>query len=796
MKLPVARVIVDIPSRSLDSVFDYAVPCAMAGSISVGTPLLVPFGPQRVVAYVAEMAESSEVPGLKEPVAVLGGPLFSEASVAVARWISEEYLSTVPDALRLFLPPGGTPSVVTQVHVSDAAARPSRGRAAEIFDAIAAGEDSMRTLQARFGPTAGADVSRLVSLGAVARSYDLKRPEVSAVQERLVELVSGAQMSVLRANATLARSVMDALSQGPVTMGELNARLGAAGSAVKRLEEQGLVTVTSRRRWRDPSSAARPAPRHEHLSAGQQDSLVAIESAAPGDVILLEGVTGSGKTEVYLRAIERALADGGGAIVLVPEISLTPQTVGRFRTRFGTQVAVLHSRLSAGERFDQWSLLARGDARVVVGPRSALFAPVSDLRLVVIDEEHESSYKQGSAPRYHAREVAEVLCKRVGAILVLGSATPSFESRVAAAQGRYRRVALPERVGGGVMPPVTVVDMAKEFSEGHRSMFSRPLLAALGDVEARRDKAVLFLNRRGFASFVLCRECGYVPSCPRCSVSLTFHEKGSRLTCHHCGYAEALPPTCPVCASPFLRQFGAGTQRVEAELAAAFPGLKVVRMDADTTSGKGGHERALAAFEALESGVLLGTQMVAKGLDYPEVTLVGVINADTTLHLPDFRAGERTFELLAQVAGRAGRGVRAGTVVIQTYWPDHPAIRAAAAGDAEIFYGQERTERQALRYPPFGRLANINVAGRDLTRVRETAARLAGALSESVPAGWEVLGPSPCVLARVKEQHRWHILLKTPADAAVSPVVLEALNAVGSQDGVSVAPDIDPLDLM
>jgi len=306
----------------------------------------------------------------------------------------------------------------------------------------------------------------------------------------------------------------------------------------------------------------------------------------------------------------------------------------------------------------------------------------------------------------------------------------------------------------------------------------------------------LFLNRRGFASFVLCRECGHVPTCPRCSVSLTFHDRGSRLVCHHCGHAETLPATCPECGSPFLRQFGAGTQRVEAELASAFPGLRVVRMDADSTTGKGGHERALAAFEALDSGVLLGTQMVAKGLDYPEVTLVGVINADTTLHLPDFRAGERTFELLAQVAGRAGRGVRAGTVVIQTYWPDHPAIRAAAAGDADVFYGQEAVARRELRYPPFGRLANITVAGRELAAVRETTSAIATALSSRVADGFEVLGPSPCVLARVKEQHRWHVLLKAPAGARVAGLVRDAVAEVGVHEGVSVAPDVDPLDLM
>jgi primosomal protein N' (replication factor Y) len=796
MHVPVARVIVDIPTRSLDSLFDYAVPDRMAGDVSVGTPLLVPFGPQRVVAYVAEMAESSEIPDLKEPVAVLGKALFTEASVRVARWIAGEYVSTLPDALRLFLPPGGAPSLVTRVAVVDAGGRPGRGRAAEVFDAVLDGESSMRRLEARFGRTAGADVSRLVGMGALQRTYELRRPDVSAVEERLVQLAPGAGTSGLRANATTERAVMDGLTGGPVTVGELNARLGPVSAVVSRLQDKGLVTVVSRRRWRDPSSRARPAPRHESLSAGQQESLDAIADANPGEVVLLEGVTGSGKTEVYLRAIERVLTGGGGAIVLVPEISLTPQTVGRFRTRFGEQVAVLHSRLSAGERFDQWSLAARGDAHVVIGPRSALFAPVRDLRLVVIDEEHESSYKQGSAPRYHAREAGERLCAEVGAVLVLGSATPSFESRVAADTRRYRRVLLPDRVGGGAMPAVTVVDMANEFADGHRSMFSRPLLAALGKVEARGDKAVLFLNRRGFASFVLCRECGHVPSCTRCSVSLTFHERGSRLVCHHCGHAEALPATCPECGSPFLRQFGAGTQRVEAELAAAFPDLRVVRMDADSTTGKGGHERALAAFEALDSGVLLGTQMVAKGLDYPEVTLVGVINADTTLHLPDFRAGERTFELLAQVAGRAGRGERTGTVVIQTYWPDHPAIRAAAAGDAEVFYVPEAEERRALSYPPFGRLANINVAGEHLEAVRETASALAQALASEAVAGWEVLGPSPCVLARVKEQHRWHVLLKAPSGAHLSAVVRGAVAAVGARDGVSVAPDVDPLDLM
>jgi len=435
---------------------------------------------------------------------------------------------------------------------------------------------------------------------------------------------------------------------------------------------------------------------------------------------------------------------------------------------------------------------------VVVGARSALFAPVRDLGLVVIDEEHEHTYKQSSAPRYHARAVAERLCAAACAPLVLGSATPSLESAMEAEGGRYGLVRMPDRVAGGTTPEVRVVDMAAEFAGGHRSMFSRPLLEELTAVCERGEKAVLFINRRGFSSFLLCRECGFVPGCPDCDVSLTYHDVGARLVCHHCGHTESVPPRCPKCASPYLRQFGTGTQRVEAELEAAFPGLAVVRMDADTTRGKGGHEKRLAAFEAMDTGVLLGTQMVAKGLDYPEVTLVGVVNADTTLHLPDFRAAERTWQLLEQVTGRAGRGHRPGTAVIQTYWPDHPAIRAVAAHDPSLLYEHEREERGRLGYPPFGRLANITITGEDLDAVRGQAAALARALAATAGErdGWRVLGPSPSPIARIRRLHRWHVLLKAPADAAVPEVVADALRVTPPREGVALAPDVDPIDLL
>ena len=794
--LPIARVVVDVPTRALSEPFDYEVPEQLDAAATVGAPVVVGFGGQRVVGYVVGRIASSAFAGKLRPIeAVLGDPLFGAYGFGLADWIAREYVSTLADSLRLLLPPGGSPSAVA-VYTAEGD-RPSGPLRAAVYDAVAeAGEltaPQLKTVDRRFPETASA----LARAGVLRRSWRLRPAAVGAVDDRWACLEQGVAFTP-SSRATAQRALLDALSAGPVRVAELAAELGSVDGPLRALVAAGAVRIERRRRMRDPLSPIRAAPRHATLSDGQTAALRAIEDAKPGSVVLADGVTGSGKTEVYLRAIEKALADGGSAIVLVPEISLTPQTVGRFRARFGDLVAVLHSRLSAGERYDQWDRVRTGDARVAIGPRSALFAPARDLRLVVIDEEHDGSYKQGSAPRYHARAVAERLCAAVGAVLVLGSATPSFESRVAADEGRYVRVRLPERVGGGSMPPVEVVDMAEEFRQGGRSMFSRPLTSALEQVRDSGAKAVLFLNRRGFASFVLCRDCGYVPTCDSCSVSLTYHEVGNRLVCHHCGATHPLPGRCPKCSSPYLRQFGTGTQRVEAELAAAVPGLPVVRMDADTTGGKGGHERRLAEFESMKSGVLLGTQMVAKGLDYPEVELVGVINADTTLHMPDFRAAERTYQLLEQVSGRAGRSAAGGKVVIQTYWPDHPAIMAAAAHDSDSFYATELPMRRALGYPPCGRLARLVLTGKDAAATRSSAFATVEALTTAAKdlPGCIVLGPSPAPIAKVKDAWRWQALVKAPAGSDISSVVRKGLASARIADGVSAAPDIDPVDML
>ncbi|MCL2606221.1 MAG: primosomal protein N' [Coriobacteriia bacterium] len=533
------------------------------------------------------------------------------------------------------------------------------------------------------------------------------------------------------------------------------------------------------------------------LSKGQQEALEAILEAVTKP-ILLDGVTGSGKTEVYLQAIETARKSGKSAILLVPEISLTPQTVGRIRSRFGDDVAVLHSGLSDGERYAQWEKARKSACGVVVGARSALFAPLSNLGLVIIDEEHDNSYKQGQSPRYHAREVAQKLCDLTGAQLVLGSATPSMESLYAAEQGKYISIKLPERVNSQPLPKVKIVDLSKEFAHGNKSMFSTCLMDALRQVREREEKAILLLNRRGFANFMLCRECGYVPGCEHCSTSLTYHAPQNHLRCHQCNCIKPLPANCPSCASPYLKQFGGGVQRVEADFKEALGDWQLIRMDADTTSAKGAHASLLEEFDQCQTGVLLGTQMVAKGHDFPDVTLVGVINADVTLNLPDFRAGERGYQLLEQAAGRAGRGHLPGEVIIQTYNPESLACKAVEAHDSEILLVGERELRRTFGYPPYAALCNIVVSGVDEGKVQKYSERLRKALraSKSLRAMQATLmGPSPCLLAKKSKSYRYHLMIKTGADEHIGPAVQEVLKGLSKTPEIKLSVDVNPTDV-
>lgn len=767
-----AQIILDIPTQSLDSAYTYAVPDDLIDA-EVGCAVLVPFGNRQAIGYIVGLEETDEgdpaslaalgldPARIRAVQRVLSHSYFDELGAACAQYMSEEYIAPLCSCVRLFTPPGGVP--------------------------------------------------RMVRTG---KYWRLEEPQIGPVDDRWVRLGPAAEGFEPKKTAVKQKAIVDALAAGELRVAELSMELGSISSVLKTLSDKGVIEIESRRRMRGSGEdAARsgesrafvPSAKPE-LTKGQAEALEVIGAAqarAAGDVVLVDGVTGSGKTEVYLRAIEEALGRGEGAIVLVPEISLTPQTVARFRGRFGDTVAVMHSRMSQGERYDQWDLIRSGAARVVVGARSALFTPMPALGLVIIDEEHEGSYKQDSSPRYMARDVAAWMVRERGATLVLGSATPSIETLYnCEKRDTWHRVVLADRANGKPMPEVDVVDMAREFGSGHRSMFSRKLTRALLETIEAGQKAVLLLNQRGFASFLLCRECGFVPECPSCSTSLTYHEKGSVLVCHHCGHKEPVPPVCPECGSPYLKKFGAGTQRVEAELVGVLEGTgaRVVRMDADTTAAKGAHQRLLEEFASSGAAVLLGTQMIAKGLDFDDVTLVGVINADTMLKLPDFRSAERTFALIEQVAGRAGRAELPGRVMVQTYWADSCAIQAAATYDRALFLKDELPKRKLLRYPPYVRMANVLVWGKDEREVEKAARELSGDIERTVfeqtGGSWTVLPANPCTLSRLRGTYRWHIVVKAPAGENVSAVLLSLFRKRKASKTVNVAIDVDPHDML
>lgn len=624
---------------------------------------------------------------------------------------------------------------------------------------------------------------------------------------------------------------------GPVSVSEVYAQTGANLARLQRLADEGLVTLGEAEAWRDPlvdqefvpvlappltaEQAAAWEPIRVYLDTAHWGQ-VAGATLHPG-VFLLHGVTGSGKTEIYLRAVEHVLAQGRQAIVLVPEIALTPQTIRRFAARFPGRVSVVHSGLSAGERYDTWRRARSGDLHVIIGARSALFTPLPDVGLVILDEEHDDSYKNSppvSPPYYHARETAIRLMQLTGGAVLLGSATPDVVTAFRADQGQYRLLRLSDRVivhrerlaeqtrrlnatiaryeptdasdaMSAALPGVQVVDMRDELRAGNRSIFSRALHAALDDVIGRREQAILFLNRRGTATFVMCRNCGTIAACPRCNTPLTYHGPQQALMCHYCGYSREQLTVCPECGSKRIKHFGQGTELIESAVEAEFPRARTIRWDRDTATGRDAHETILKAFSERRADILIGTQMVAKGLDLPHVTLVGIISADTALGLPDYRAGERTFQLLTQVAGRAGRGVLGGRVILQSYIPEHYAIRAAAAHDYESFYAQEIEYRQEQMYPPFRRLARIVFPYEAPFRAEQEAQRAAQTLRKHVDAqrytATEIIGPTPCFFAKRNNLYRWHVVLRSPNPADV-------LRGIDRADEWIV--DIDPVDML
>jgi len=819
--MPFADVAVNA-AAPLRQTFTYRIPDGLP--IEPGQAVYVPFGSRTLQGIVVERSDSASFAQTRDIADVIDvRPLLSPTHLQLARWLSDYYLAPLFDCISLMLPPGfkrrplimlrplASLEELPHLKLTDLQAAVLR-RAIELGETEA--EQLRRELKQTGMPSA---IAALVKRGFLQRSYRLARPQVAPKILRQLRLDAGeaevlARIEDLRqdgAPRALRRALaLETLVDEDVLALPRALDLGLTPAFLRDLQAEGVARIEEVNVVRDPL-AGRVFPYREpsSLTADQQRAYELIAEALDPDPLwrgpktfLLHGVTGSGKTEVYLAALDRAVALGKRAIVLVPEISLTPQTVRRFAERLPGQVAVMHSRLSLGEHFDMWHEIRDGRYAVVIGPRSALFAPQPDLALVIIDEEHEWTYKQQEgSPRYHARYAAEELCRLTGAVLALGSATPGVESRFRANDGAYRLLELPERlrrsadgsVETGPLPEVDVVDLREELKAGNRNIFSRPLAAAMQRALDAREQVILFLNRRGTASFVQCRDCGFVPECRSCAVALTYHESEESLICHYCRRKQPLPTHCPECKGGRIRHVGLGTQRVEEEVRRAFPEARTLRWDRDVTRGRDSHEAILARFLAHEADVLIGTQMIAKGLDMPLVTLVGVVTADTALHLPDFRAAERTFQLLEQVAGRAGRGPRGGRVIIQTYTPENHAIQSVRRHDYNSMYQREIEFRRNLGYPPFGRLVRLTYAHTVAGYSQEQAAAMATRLTQErdrrgLP-NLDVLGPAPAFVPRVRGRWRWNLVLR-----GADPVAL--IRDMQFPRGWTV--DVDPVSLL
>jgi primosomal protein N' (replication factor Y) len=792
-----------------------------------GTRVLVPFRRDERIGWVVGPGEAGPIRGLKSVRDVLDDePTVTTDVLGLCRWMAEYYVAPLGIALRAALP--AVLSDVSRDYVTldgplPPDLKPRERRLAESLAGRGAPQ-RVRTLTRSLGMgSIWPEIRSLKARGIVA--HRTVPPAEPSVRKRRVvrlarELGTLAEREELFGRAGRQREAYELLeaSGGAAELVQLMEEHGFSRGVVSQLRSKGLVEVADEEVLRDPfaDEPVRTPPRHTltgHQRVALDTMAAALDESAPAP-FLLQGVTGSGKTLVYVELLRRALARGRTAVVLVPEISLTPQTVSRFRAHFGDQVAVLHSGLSDGERYDAWRQLRGGERRIAVGARSALFAPLENVGVVVVDEEHEASYKQSEAPRYQARDLAVMRARAHGAVCVLGSATPSLESWHNARTGKFRRLLLPERVGGASLPAVRVVDLRVERKQRVETptqgpvrgsgVLSPTLVDAIDARLRRREQVILLLNRRGYAAFVQCRECGDVERCENCSISLTYHRLTQRLVCHHCRYEQPAPTRCGSCGSRDLSFRGLGTEQVERIAVETFASARIARMDVDTTSGKWAHQRILGRVERGEVDILLGTQMIAKGLDFPRVTLVGVVNADVGIHLPDFRASERTFQLLSQVAGRAGRGTLGGEVLIQTSLPEHYAVRAAVSHDFEGFAARELAEREGPRYPPHVRLVNVVLSSPDqeaAARAAEGAAAwLRGHLARGARRGddpVEMVGPAPSPIERLHGRWRWHFLLRSRSPGALGEAARRLAEDFALPAGdLRIALDRDPVALL
>ena len=779
-----AQVIIDANHAEVDRVFDYKVPKQWEEEICVGLRVMVPFGQRNTKreGYVIALTETTEVPAgkMKEIVEILdeGRPILTPSILELAKWMKKEYFCTLNQCLQAVMPAGIRTKSVWYAELTGQTSELSE-KEQQMIDVLEeqGGAVPLRELEQIFGNRTEY-ILRCLQEKKVVRLHQKTTRSTYKKEKRYVSLTENEELLIAakekaEKDKRLAGQlrVLSAISQGEsLSVEELKGKAAVTDSPIHTLLQKGVLVEQRRQEKRDVFQLEDYTPTQPFYPTPAQAQALALlreeEQKEQKRPVLLHGVTGSGKTEIYMQLIEHVIMAGKQAIVLVPEISLTPQIMERFISRFGKRVSVTHSRLSLGERLDQWRKARDGEISIIIGPRSALFMPFSNLGVIVMDECHESSYISDVTPKYHTREVARKLSELTGALLVMGSATPDIDSYHRAVTGEFLLLQLKERTKGSHLPEVFVTDMRKELEDGNRSAFGLPLQQAIRENLEKGQQTMLFLNRRGYSTFVSCRKCGEALTCPSCNVSYTYHASDKALVCHYCGKEVPVPKTCPSCGSHYIRYFGTGTQKIEEETRRLFPEASILRMDADTTTGKNGHARILELFGKGKADILIGTQMIAKGHDFPNVTLVGILAADLSLNLGTYQAAETCFQLITQAAGRAGRGELAGRVFIQTYQPENHAIRMAAAQDYEGFYQEEILLRQAMEYPPFSHIFSVLITGEMEQEVILAAQRLGAYMNHYAErAGCTVVGPAPAPLPKFRGEFRWQIFAKgTDAD--------------------------------
>ncbi len=809
----IAQVYITTNNLNIDKPFDYSVPDELCGKIAVGSRVKVPFGGGNLpkAAYVVGLKEESDFSSLKSVRAVSDEfPVLTKSAVSLCLFMRERYFCTFSEAASLMLPPGTDMKFEEWISLSHKYYEKDNGKLSlkqrQLVNLLTDNDGSCEMLQIKnvLGKNARTVVNSLLDKGIAEKSFRDKR----RANEKIIRLAyySGDEdisyyIGKLEKSAPKQSAVLRALAEhGEMTIPDIISLSGATRNSVEALYVKQIISYREVEILRNPLEGKKHEVPGELILSASQEKVASMVTDKGNGTFLLHGVTGSGKTEVYMKIVSDALKKGKQTILLVPEISLTPQMTDRFFCRFGDKVAVIHSALSMGERLDEWRRIHRKEAMVIIGARSAIFAPCESLGAIIIDEEHEQSYKSESSPRYHARDIASFLAKNHNCPLVLGSATPSVESYYRAKTGQYTLLELGERFNKKPLPEVYIADMRQELRDGNKTVLSRLLAKEMSENLEHKEQTILFLNRRGYSTFVSCRDCGFVFACPSCSVSLTYHKNSNSLVCHYCGHQEYIKQTCPKCGSPRVRDFGKGTQKAEEQIGSIFPTASLLRMDKDTTSGKRGHEKLLDRFSAEKTDILLGTQMVTKGLDFENVTLVGVLAADASLNIDDFRAQERTFNLITQVCGRAGRGDKPGRAIIQTYEPDNPTLLLASKQDYKSFYEEEIAYRETFYYPPFCDIITLTLSSSDKDEAENAAARAAMKLKVALRAYENCVfyGPSPAPLNKIQGRYRYRIWFKCKSDPVLIGVLREVIHekqTKGNSD-LSIIADINPLSVV